>query len=83
LLLCLKRQHDIEMHDVVLETDGELPDYLSILPNSDDPLFSDDEFRFTDLRLNGLVLDPHGLRIERERTTLQVCHPCNGYLPRL
>jgi len=70
------------MYDIVLEAGGVLPDYLSILPNGNGSPFSDDEFQFTDPGLNGLVLDPHRLRMEMEGTTLQVCHPCNMYLPR-
>ena len=46
-------------------------------------LFPDDEFLSADPCLNGLVLDPDGLRTSVEHTTLQVCHPCNRYLPRL
>ena len=80
--VCSRRQHDVEMHDVVLNADSELPDYLSILRNDDESLFPDEEFQFTDPRLNGLVLDPNGLQIGLEHTKLQVCHPCNGYLPR-
>ena len=80
--VCSRRQHGVEMHDVVLNVSEELPDYLSILRNEDESLFPDDEFLFTDPRLNGLVLDPDGLHVNEERTTLRVCHPCNGYLPR-
>ena len=37
---------------------------------------------FADSHLNGLVLDPDGLRTNVEHATFQVCHPRNGYLPR-
>ena len=50
--------------------------------NRDESTFPDNKFQFVDSRLNGLVLDPRGLQIEAECTTLQVCHACNGYLPR-
>jgi len=80
--VCSRQQYDVEIHDVVLKSDDELPDHLSTLRNGDESLFPDDEFQFADPRLNGLVLDPRGLQIRPEHTTLQICHPCNGYLPR-
>jgi len=70
------------MHDVVLNVNESVPSYLSILRNNYGSLFSDDEFQFTDPRLNGLILDPDGSNISEERTTLRVCHSCNGYIPR-
>ena len=66
----------------ILTSNEELPDYLSILRN-DRSLFPDDDFLFVDPHLNGLVLDPDGLRTSVEHATFQVCHPRNGYLPRL
>jgi hypothetical protein len=80
--VCSRRQHAVEMHNIVLNTNKELPEYLSTLRNEDESLFPDDTFKFTDPRLNGLILDPDGLQVDEERTTLHVCHPCNGYLPR-
>ena len=78
--VCLRRQDAVEMHNIILTSNEELPDYLSILRN-DRSLFSDDDFLFADSHLNGLVLDPDGLRTSVEHATFQVCHPCNGYLP--
>ena len=34
-----------------------LPEYLPILRDEDDPLFSEKEFRFADSRSSGLVLE--------------------------
>ena len=78
---CSKRQHDGEMQNIVLEVSGELPDYLSILRNSDEFLISDNKFQFTDPCLNGLVLDPYGLQMQAECMVLQVWHPCIGCSP--
>jgi len=57
------------MHDVVLN-EG-IPAYLSIPHNDCGSPFSDDEFQLMDLHLNGLILDPDGLEISEERTTLR------------
>ena len=80
--VCLRRQHDIEMHDIVVPANEELPGYLSILHSDNESLHPDDEPQFVDPRLNGLLLDPDGLQVNEEHTTLHVCSPCNGYLPR-
>ena len=54
-LLCVSRRQDaVEMHDIILTSNEELPDYLSILRN--DRSFSDNDFLFADSHLNGLVL---------------------------
>ena len=70
------------MNRVVLNENEEIPDYLSILQNDDEPWVSDNEFQFTDSHLNGLVLNPDGLQVSEKGTTLLVCHPCHAYLPR-
>ena len=80
--VCSKQQHTVEMHDVVLNTNKELLGYFSTLRNEDESFFSDDEFQFADPCLNGLVLDPDGLQVNENCTTLHICHLCNGYLPR-
>jgi len=79
--VCSRRQHGVEVHNIVLNANEEPPDCLTILRNEDEALFPDDEFLFADPRLNGLVLDPDGLQVNAEQTTLYVCHPCNRYLP--
>ena len=70
------------MHRVTLNANGELPDYLSILNVEENPLFSKDEFQFTDVRLNGLMLDSTGVQINRTAgdTTVCVCDYCDAYL---
>ena len=80
--VCSRRQHDTEMHEIVLNANEPVPTYLSILHSDCETLFPDDEFKFVDPRLNGLMLDPDGLQICEKYTILRVCHPCNGYLPR-
>ena len=60
------------MHDVVLNVNEGIPAYLSILHNDCGSPFSDDEFQLTGSHLNGLILDPDGLEISEERTTLRV-----------
>ena len=80
--VCSRRQHAVKMNRVVLNENEEIPDYLSILQNDDEPWVSDNEFQFTDSRLDGLVLDPDGLQVSEKGTTLLVCHPCHAYLPR-
>jgi hypothetical protein len=69
------------MRDIVVNVNEELPEYFSILRNENASPFSNDDFHFTDSRLNGLMLDPHGLQIDKGCKTFHVCHPCNGYLP--
>ena len=54
----LRRQHVVEMHDIIMTANGGLPEYLSILHDGGDSLFSEKEFRFPDPRLSGLVLEP-------------------------
>jgi len=80
--VCSRQQHDVEMHDIVVAANEELPEYLSILRNDNESLCADDEPQFVDPRLNGLLLDPDGLQVNEEHTMLHVCSPCNGYLPR-
>ena len=80
--VCSRRQHSVETHNIVLNADADLPEYFSILRNNCGSCFTDGEFRFTDPRLNGLVLDPDGVHIDELQTRLCVCHPCKGYLPR-
>ena len=47
------------MHGIVLNSDEEkIPAYLQLLRNEDKSLFSEDELRFVDSRLDGLMLDP-------------------------
>lgn len=78
--VCSRWQHAVEMHGIVLGSDEEIPAYLQILRNEDKSLFSEDEFRFMDSHLDRLMLDPDGLQVNEEHTTLHVCHPCYGYL---
>jgi len=80
--VCSRRQHETEIHEIVLNPNEAIPTYLSILHDHCESPFSDDEFKFADPRLNGLVLDADGLQICEKYTILRVCHPCNGYLPR-
>ena len=80
--VCSRRQHDVEICDIVVRADEEIPGYFSILRNEDVSLFPDDDFHFADARFNGLVLDPDGLQVSAGLTTLHVCLPCHGYLPR-
>ena len=80
--VCSRRQHGVDMYDMVVNPNEEIPGYFSILRNEDMSPFSDDDFRFTDSRLNGLMLDPSGLQSDNGHTTLHICYPCNGYLPR-
>jgi len=80
--VCLRWQHGVKMHSIVVNANEEIPAYLSILRNSYGSPFSDDEFQFMDTHLNGLMLDLEGLQSCEECATLLVCHPCNGYLPR-
>jgi hypothetical protein len=70
------------MHNIILSADDEMPDYLEILRDKPQSQFSDDEFCFIDPRLNRLLLDPDGIQLTQSQTTLQVCHPYEGYLPR-
>ena len=80
--ICSRRQHAVEMHNIILNTDEDLPDYLEILRDDPKSQFPADEFRFADQRLNGLVLDSDGIQVAQSQTTLRVCHPCHGYIPR-
>ena len=81
--VCSRQQLDTEIHYISLTAGDPLPDYLSILNVEENPLFSEDEFRFIDSRLNGLMLDPNGVETDATGDTeLRVCHPCHSYLPR-
>lgn len=73
---CSRRQHAIEMHEVVLNSKEEIPEPPSNLRNEDKSLFSDEEFQFAD------PWDSDGLHVNEERIPFRVCHPCYGYLPR-
>ena len=73
--VCSGRQHVVEMHDVVLNSKEEIPEYLSILRNEDKSAFFDGEIRFADLR------DPDGSHANEECTPLRVCHPVTGTSP--
>lgn len=79
--VCSRRQHGVEIHDVVLNANDDVPDYFSILQVEDGSSFSD-EFQFANSGLNGLILDPYGLRINEDHTVLCISHQCNAYLPR-
>ena len=46
------------MHDIIMTANEGLPEYLSILHDGDDSLFSEKEFRFADPHLSGIVLEP-------------------------
>ena len=82
--VCARQQLDVEIHEISLNSDDHLPDYFSILSVEDNPPFTEDEFRFTDSRLNGLMLDANGIQIDAPsgNTKLRVCQPCYTYLPR-
>jgi hypothetical protein len=82
--VCSRRQLDVEMHRIPLSSGNKLPDYFSVVSVEDNPPFSSDDFRFTDPRLNGLMLDSNGIRTDESSgdTQLCVCHPCYTYLPR-
>ena len=54
--VCSRRQHGVEIRDVVLNANGDVPDYFSILQDEDGSSFSD-KFQFPDPGLNGLILD--------------------------
>ena len=56
--VCSRRQHAVDMREVVLDANNNIPDYFSILHNDHESLLADNEFRFADPRLNGLMLDP-------------------------
>ena len=81
--VCSRRQYAVEMHDIVLNSNEEIPEYLSILRNEEESLFSNDEFQFVDSRLDSLMLDPDRLQVNKGCTTLRVCRPRYGYLSRL
>ena len=53
--VCSRQQHAVEMHNIVLNANVDFPEYLSILCNNCGSCFVDNEFCFTDPRLNGLV----------------------------
>jgi hypothetical protein len=59
-----------------LSANSELPDYLSILSVNGNPPFTEDEFRFADERLDGLMLDSNGIQLLRQQT---LCNPCSTY----
>ena len=80
--VCSRQQHAVDMHDIVLKSNEEIPEHLSILRKEDESLFSNDKFQFADTRLDGLMLDPDGLHVNEECTMLRMCHPCYTYLPR-
>lgn len=40
--VCSRLQHDVEMHDIKLNANDDVPDYLAILQGEDGPLFSDE-----------------------------------------
>jgi hypothetical protein len=82
--VCSRQQLDVEVHQISLSTEKQLPDYLSILSVEDNPPFLEDEFQFTDSRLNGLMLDSNGIQTDATsgETRLYVCHACHTHLPR-
>jgi hypothetical protein len=82
--VCSRRQLDVEMHRITLNSGNKLPDYFSVVSVEDNLPFSSDDFRFTDPRLNGLMLDSNGIQTDESSgdTQLCVCHPCYTYLPR-
>jgi len=46
--VCLRWQHGVEMHPIIVNVNEEIPAYLSILHNNYGSPFSDNEFQFTD-----------------------------------
>ena len=80
--VCSRQQRVVKMHNIVVSSGGELPNYLEILRTDVNPQFPADEFQFIDPRFNGLMSDQDGVQVTQSQTTLQVCHPCHGYLPR-
>ena len=81
--VCARQQLDVGIHHISLSAGDRLPDYFSVLSIENNPPFLKDEFRFTDLRLDGLMLDSNGIQtdIASGDTKLCVCHPCYAYLP--
>ena len=80
--VCSRRQFEVVMHEISLNTGADLPDYFLILKVTSPSLHN--EFQFADLRLSGLMLDSNGIQTNTVSgdTKLCICHPCYAYLPR-
>ena len=81
--VCSRQQFEVPMHEILLSAGANLPDYFSILTVTS-PSLGDNEFWFTDSRLNGMMLDSNGIRTDAGSgdMELHVCHPGYTYLPR-
>lgn len=75
----------MEVHYIILNAGEPSPEYLSVLSTENDLSFLQNEFRFRDTRLNGLMLSEDGVDIDMStgNTKLCVCHCCRTSLTQL